>query len=884
MKSSIAFQFYKFKDNIMNFYNNYKDNLNVILNFLYEKLDGETEALDYIEIYHKIKLKSISIESFNLICEYIVNKIILKNTLVNNCYVDIKFLRKIQLKKGKKIEKIWACNNEIAMILIYTSKYIYYYRNENEDMLKDNIENISFIGDFDSLDYAIRNNKIIYSTNKNIIERNILKTNKYNTKKLDVNFFFKGINAYNFETKNMPNNYELLPVDINFSFSFLKSNNNCFLYNSKIGMTLYILNEFYTDIIENKKNKFFYVNINYVKGMKTFFYIKQFLLFYLKNLFENINKFKDYCNEVSDSLFLQNYSELLYQLIEKFLKKTVLNPLENYYFLFDNIYDKDTFLELQKKMAKLELSNNIYFCFFVQLNEETLDFLFWNKYKFIFINNNNDIRPKEYFDSLTTHFYEEKYPHFLLYDFKKILDKYKDLDKFILMLKLKYITITNNFYSEEHIKEILANFYRFLNISCINKVSEEKNIEIKSINFINKKVKNFIYSQIDSILSDYLNNKNLNFFDTIINLLNDNDKIIKNNNISEQEKFIKAMEGILLEKQIVLKLIASLFFQKLQLKRIYCCNSFPSINYDYYNNIIIIQELDNAPIYDFAVIIYINGFPIIKFYQIGINKDPKELEKLDSCVIFFDVEFFIKNLENKYGIKIKQYSFGIITTKSAYDNYFSKNNNIINEIDFKNKSELINNFNGENPDKNYKNYFNTKIFCEKNKYEFIIFDKEKTTFNTHEVDNKLKEINFFNYYNKDVMVDVKRLYDRQNINNLIKLYYNKNDNISCIENIKTLLKGNLEIKIIGKFNYLNNEIPKIEGENLYLYWEDIKNGHFCLEHNRKIISSCKNIKQISFKGANFIACLINGVIEEEKHLQIKIVIPSSNNNNNNIEQ
>ena len=572
MKSSIAFQFYKFKDNIMNFYNTYKDNLNVILNFLYEKLDGETEALDYIEIYHKIKLKSISIESFNLICEYIVNKIILKNTLVNNCYVDIKFLRKIQLKKGKKIEKIWACNNEIAMILIYTSKYIYYYRNENEDMLKDNIENISFIGDFDSLDYAIRNNKIIYSTNKNIIERNILKTNKYNTKKLDVNFFFKGINAYNFETKNMPNNYELLPVDINFSFSFLKSNNNCFLYNSKIGMTLYILNEFYTDIIENKKNKFFYVNINYVKGMKTFFYIKQFLLFYLKNLFENINKFKDYCNEVSDSLFLQNYSELLYQLIEKFLKKTVLNPLENYYFLFDNIYDKDTFLELQKKMAKLELSNNIYFCFFVQLNEETLDFLFWNKYKFIFINNNNDIRPKEYFDSLTTHFYEEKYPHFLLYDFKKILDKYKDLDKFILMLKLKYITITNNFYSEEHIKEILANFYRFLNISCINKVSEEKNIEIKSINFINKKVKNFIYSQIDSILSDYLNNKNLNFFDTIINLLNDNDKIIKNNNISEQEKFIKAMEGILLEKQIVLKLIASLFFQKLQLKRIYCCN------------------------------------------------------------------------------------------------------------------------------------------------------------------------------------------------------------------------------------------------------------------------------------------------------------------------
>ena len=49
-----------------------------------------------------------------------------------------------------------------------------------------------------------------------------------------------------------------------------------------------------------------------------------------------------------------------------------------------------------------------------------------------------------------------------------------------------------------------------------------------------------------------------------------------------------------------------------------------------------------TPIYDLAVIIFINGFQIIKFFQVIINKESKELEKLDPDIIHMISNFLLK--------------------------------------------------------------------------------------------------------------------------------------------------------------------------------------------------------------------------------------------------
>ena len=63
---------------------------------------------------------------------------------------------------------------------------------------------------------------------------------------------------------------------------------------------------------------------------------------------------------------------------------------------------------------------------------------------------------------------------------------------------------------------------------------------------------------------------------------------------------------------------------------------------------------------------------------------------------------------------------------------------MIDGMCFDNKNELINELNRKIQIKNYKHYFNPKILCEKNKFEFLIFDKEKRTFNIHEKNDTFK--------------------------------------------------------------------------------------------------------------------------------------------------
>ena len=102
-------------------------------------------------------------------------------------------------------------------------------------------------------------------------------------------------------------------------------------------------------------------------------------------------------------------------------------------------------------------------------------------------------------------------------------------------------------------------------------------------------------------------------------------------NILTKEKGIfdiiltKKIEGILLEKQIILKLISNLFNKKLNIKRIYCTDfKTNDLFYNGNDTIIIIQDQENAPLFDFAIITSINKKLILKIYQVGLNKDKNE--------------------------------------------------------------------------------------------------------------------------------------------------------------------------------------------------------------------------------------------------------------------
>lgn len=85
-----------------------------------------------------------------------------------------------------------------------------------------------------------------------------------------------------------------------------------------------------------------------------------------------------------------------------------------------------------------------------------------------------------------------------------------------------------------------------------------------------------MYSKFELILSEYINKNENWIFNNILN---------------------NSIEGILFEKQIILKLISNIFNKKLNIKRIYCADDFIQKNLLYKDNdtIVIIQKQENAP-------------------------------------------------------------------------------------------------------------------------------------------------------------------------------------------------------------------------------------------------------------------------------------------------
>ena len=821
---------YNLDSNIINFYNINKEYLVDIFTILQKEMLELAININELDIlFNQIKAHPIIIEKYKIKCETTFNEILINNYEEKNCYIPINCIKEIKIitKNENEINTkyITVFNYQLAMILLSTNKYIYCYK----DKENDNFDEISIITNAPTLAYEIKKNKTIYTTDKDVykIDQLIESINNRNNDLNDPNYFLTGINSYNF---NGVKKFDFFYTKIDLRNSLGIGKDGFFIYNREIGFTFNLLNFFHIEQVKiGKHQKYCYFNINIIKYMNSNDFLKLFIIYYLGNLFNNSTLFRKFIDKISN-IFVQNIYNLdkLFLIIDKFVEFIKENKInDNFYFVFDNIYNEETFNLLKQKKQKYINEKNITLYFFVQLNRNTVDFLFDNKFIFI----NNEKINNKYLNNKNKSFYIRELEN----KFNDIISRHNDIDKFILLLKTKYISLTKSYQSNADIKYILENFSEFFTITCRN---IHKNIFIERIDYINDIVKEVFTTIFNSYLCNFIDKNNLGIFDVIIN----ND-----------------VEGILLEKDIIFQIISSLFWKDLKINRIYCYNENKkneNLNFEI-ENIIIVQKQINAPLYDVGFIIHLNGKTILKIYQIGINKEKSELEKLDKDMIVLDLIYFIEKIEKQYNFKIDELYFGIITSKEGYiKNYGEKK-----DIEKKYEDNIV--LNGENLEKSYKNYKIMKKYCEDNFFEFLIFDKNNRTFSIHNNNDILMAINFLEYKNKNYLIN-KKEYVYQNISNITKMYYNKND--YSIDEINNTIGKYNEIKILAKFKTINNDFPIIKGKNLYIFWKDEDIMELCCYNEDNIFCALTKGQNISFKGNYFIACIIKDVEKNVKNI------------------
>jgi hypothetical protein len=339
-------------------------------------------------------------------------------------------------------------------------------------------------------------------------------------------------------------------------------------------------------------------------------------------------------------------------------------------------------------------------------------------------------------------------------------------------------------YKNENIKYediiFLKKYIKYINFICqINEI--DKKTKIKGIKFKNKEVKDEFLKQYKDYSFHFLNN----------------------------EKYIKKIfgeneDGIFFEKSIILDILTekisndknNLNFQILEIKSLFGFELKKKFDYKKYinANIIFYQKSKVAEIFDFGFIINGNNGKYMKLYQISTNKSQDDLDKLDVNIINLQCCNLKKELK-VFG-EIKDFSFGIITSLTAYNNYLEKEN-----------------ISGE--------YNLMKKTCKENNYELFIYDiSTRTMFfeNNGKLDNNISLYAFNEHYKLKI----------PNYNH----FFNTNPKLISTKYINKAYKNNINeyldtvnTKIVGKINYdkkyINAKI-KDEGLGLLIYGE-IKN-------------------------------------------------------------
>jgi hypothetical protein len=470
----------------------------------------------------------------------------------------------------------------------------------------------------------------------------------------------------------------------------------------------------------------------------------------------------------------------------------IINNLNNIYIIFDNIKKNSIFYKIQKIIANLEkinTENKFKILKFIEINSETMfSICYLNNFSTIFPNDNsfNEVLPPiEYAKTL---YYDnekdknnfiENYKNQTKADILKFNDNSYEYLIFIFKLHHSNSYIENNNFLDYNYEIYLINHLPYLYISLYNN-DFSNHPSINKIQFRGNFIKEIINNIFISLISEKL-------------LTQEYFKELKN----------KSTEGIYLEKEIIYHLVTkNIGFEKINIEKIYCFNSkFEKIIEK--SEIIFIQELERAPIYDFGMITIIDGEPIFKGCQIGINKPRYSLSNLSKERINIDILFFISKINKFLNKKITKFTFSIITTINAYLSNINNNSNIDNKYSEINDFAINENNNKEDNDNDYKNYKIMKKYCNENNFEFIIFAPKEKKFYIDNENNKLNYIDFNKYLNLNMANDVTNyLFNNEDNLNIIKipLYPNeitKMDQKYIYDSINEI--KDKQLNFIGKF-------------------------------------------------------------------------------------
>ena len=620
----------------------------------------------------------------------------------------------------------------------------------------------------------------------------------------------------------------------------------CYFYNEKSGLTLNLL-----QILEKKKKlfntRYFYFNSEYINKYK-----KKYFYFRIAKMFQKDEKelFLKLLNPEQGESIKYNSSYL-----SKILNK-ILKQLKDVHIIFDNIRDISIFYKIMKIIAemnqnieyiekekgkekddkekkddkrnieietnKIRLLNNYIVSLFLPINNINLEIIdssiiYQSNISSLFPSDNactQELTPTEYINSLVLDNFDAKeYKQNIKEKISKFIDNNNIIEYLIFLIEIVHlkplIKNKNLLYNKNNTYLI-----KFLPYIYVSLKIENNSIFINKIKFRTNFIEEIINDQINFLLS-----KNI--------IIDDIFKYIRT----------KSTEGIYIEKEIIYYLITrDINFEKVKIEKIYCFNSSLDEEIKTFiknkNRIIFIQKSESAPLYDFGVIIYINEKPIFKGYQIGINKPLSSLGQLYIEKVRIDSLYFINKINKFLDEKITEFSFGIITTKYAYDNQTKNNiinndNNFNDELEIDNYEDINNDKKEDEKDNEYKNYNIMKKFCNDNKYEFLIFDPNNNKFFIDKNEN-LEIIDFHDYYDKSLMNTVANYICRNEDNyHLTKLPINPNEitktDREYISNSINAIAKDKQLNLIGKFEKdISTEIDFDLINDNYLIYSNFK--------------------------------------------------------------
>ena len=782
----------------------------------------------------------------------------------NTILIVIKFLVKARFINDDKEEfSFWVCSleylKEQLMNLGYKEAKIIKKKNIlfSEDKEHENKDKESASSSSESIDN--QNNNL----DNELVENEVRVTkepfnigNIFDTAKKIFNPIenMDNIKNYLYDLNLRKENYKKLILNrkyLNNLIDICTINNqiNICCYNQNSGVTLSLL-QLFEQSRQIFKTRYFHFNSELIdKYKKKYFYFK------LAKLFKE-NEKELYIKMIeSKKNGVINYD--IKYIVD--ILKDILKKFENVCIIFDNIKEYYIFEKVKKIINELKINSNKFTSLnFIQINSSTFQLIEnLSSFSMVFpleMTYKAKLPLNEYVNCLLLDNGNrdiEKYKKNLEKKIYNIKDDSIDYLVFIIKLLYKRSFKENNNFLDYNSYNYLIKFLPYLYIGLCSKYYNK--LFINKIEYRVSIIKEIIFNQVNLLLTQ--------------KLLSDE--------IFRQIK-TKSTEGIYIEKEIIYFLITeNIGFDKIKIDKIYC------FNYNLKNNIknseiIFIQEQELSPLYDFGIIINNNGELIFKGYQIGINKPRQSLLNLFKNKIKMDILYFISKINKFLSQKITKFSFGIITTKNAYNAQSNEDNNSIEKNDNKNDNEnkidddvinednkeeendnekkndseneidndVINEDNKEEENDNeYKNFKIMKNFCNVNNYEFIIFDPKEKKFYIEEDDN-LKNIDFNKYFNLKYINNASNfIFSNENTLNLNKLPLNQNEItkrdkeyiFNSVEEIR-----NKQLIFIGKFEKVinsKNEIVQFDFTNLidnnYLIYAKDKNKNKIIYYNKE---------------------------------------------------